>query len=218
MTQSNPQSKFDIVEFLELNPDLFERQPELLNLVTLTDARGTPSLLERQIDVLKKRLQAYQAQQFELIDIARENEQISDSFSNIVCQLIGYRNLSEFAGEFPLALKRTFSIDQVSFKTASAVAQRADDKQIYDDVLRRLLNKQAMCDNRWPSAIMSLFFSEEILSAALVPMLDAEQNILGILALGSSQTDRYTHDLGTAHLNRLGLMAGICLSRLQPVE
>ena len=218
MTLTNPQDAFDIAEFLALNPNLFERQPELLELVTLNDARGTSSLLERQINLLKDRLQAYQAQQFELIDIARENEQISDSFSNIVCQLIGYRNLSEFAGEFPLALRRTFGIEQVSFKTASAVRQRPDDKQGFDDALRRLSNKQAMCDNRWPSAIMSLFFSKEILSAALIPMLDAEQNILGVLALGSIEADRYTHDLGTAHLNRLGLMAGICLSRLQPVE
>ena len=218
MTLTNPKDEFDIVEFLKRNPDLFQRQPELLELVTLSDARGTSSLLERQIDVLKERLQAYQSQQFELIDIARENEQISDSFSNIVCQLIGYRNLSEFAGEFPLALRRTFSIDEVSFKTASAVQQRPDDKKSFDDALRRLSNKQAMCDNRWPNSIIALFFSPKIKSAALIPMLDAEQTILGILALGSSEADRYTHDLGTAHLDRLGVMAGICLSRLQPVE
>lgn len=218
MTLTKAQEEFDIIEFLKLNPSLFERRPELLELVTLSDARGTSSLLERQISVLKERLQAFQSQQFELIDIARENEQISDSFSNIVCQLIGYRNLSEFAGEFPLTLRRTFSIDQVSFKTARAVQQRADDKLSFEDALRRLSSKQAVCDNRWPSSIMSLFFSEGIQSAALVPMLDANRTILGILALGSNTADRYTQDLGTAHLNRLGLMAGICLSRLQPME
>jgi len=41
-------------------------------------------------------------------------------------------------------------------------------------------------------------------------------NPLGILALGSSDPERYTNDLGTAHLDRLGLMSGICLARLQP--
>lgn len=221
MTQKTAQANsinLDIVKFLTAHPDVFQRHPELLELVTLSDSRETSSLLERQVEVLKKRLNNYQAQHFELIDIARENEQISDSFSNVVCQLIGFRNLSEFASEFPLSLRKTFSIDEVSFKTARAAKQRPDDNQGYADALRRLSNNQAVCDNRWPNTIMTLFFSEAVASAALLPMLTVDNEIIGILALGSNDAQRYTHDLGTAHLNRLGLMAGICLSRLQPAD
>jgi len=74
-----------------------------------------------------------------------------------------------------------------------------------------------VCDNRWPSNIMSLFFSADINSAALIPMRKPDSiEPLGILALGSQDPDRYTNDLGTAHLDRLGLMSGLCLARLQP--
>jgi len=64
---------------------------------------------------------------------------------------------------------------------------------------------------------MKLFFSEEIKSAALIPMRTNDSDSpLGILALGSIDPERYTNDLGTAHLDRLGLMSGLCLERLLP--
>ena len=220
MTQTNPQNSWEqeeLVAFLRNNPDIFERHPELLELVNLSDTRGTASLLERQISNLKSRLNNFQSQHHELIEVARENEQISDSFAAIICLLIGFNNLSEFASEFPAVLRKTFSIDEVSFRTSQAVARRPDENLGYADSLRRLCNDQAVCDNRWPSNILSLFFSDSIKSAALVPMKTSENgDVLGILALGSKDAERYTNELGTAHLSRLGLMSGICLARLQP--
>lgn len=207
----------DLVAFLKDNPTIFVKRPELLELIALSDKRsGTSSLLERQIDVLKTRLQQQKSSHSELFQVARENEQISDNFSEIVYQMIGFTTLSQFAIDFPKALRRIFSIDEVSFKTLQSVERNTDDKKVYDDVNRRLVNQQAMCDNRWPSNIKGLFFGESIKSAALIPMrtLDSETP-LGVLALGSKDEGRYTHELGTAHLDKLGLMSGICLSRLQ---
>jgi len=207
-----------IKSILEQTPDLFQQHPELLELVSLSDNRGAHSLLERQIDVLKQRLADQQNQQQQFIAVARENEQISDHFSDIIYRLIGFTNLSEFATEFPDALRQNFSIDEVSFKTAQAVERKPNDQQAYDETIRRLHNNKAICDNRLPSSIMSLFFSSDINSAAIVPMRTPnDDSVLGVLALGANDPGRYTHDLGTAHLDRLGLMAGICLARLQPI-
>lgn len=209
----------DLIAFLRDNPTIFERHPELLELVTLNDNRGTASLLEKQLERLKSRLQNFKYQQSEFIEVARENEQISDNFNEIVCLLIGFTNLSEFATEFPLALRKTFEIDEVSFKTPEAVSRKPSDQEEYNNTLRRLSKNLAICDNRWPQGIMKLFFSDNIQSAALVPLLtDQNSDSIGVLALGSSDPQRYTHELGTAHLNRLGIMAGLCLNRLQPSE
>ena len=205
----------NLASFLKDNPAIFEQRPELLELVTLSDSRSTTSLLERQIDVLKTRLQQQKSSQSELFQVARENEQISDNFSEIVYQMIGFTNLSEFATQFPNALKSIFGIDEVSFKTSQSVERKADDKKSYEDAMRRLTEQRAVCDNRWPSSIMNLFFSTEIKSAALIPMRNLDNNTLGLLALGSKESSRYTHDLGTVHLDKLGQMSGICLARLQ---
>ena len=206
-----------LTSFLEHQPDVFQQHPHLLELVVLADDRGAASLLERQIGVLKQRLQEQQNKQNEFIQVARENEAISDNFSELICKLIGFTNLSEFAAELPNALRSSFSIDEVSFKTEQS-AQRSDQDQVnYENALRRLQNNCSVCDNRLPTAIMNLFFSDEVKSAALVPMNTISSSApLGIIALGSYDSQRYTNDLGTAHLDRLGTMAGTCLARLQP--
>ena len=215
--QKDSFTKSDLVDFLKTNPDIFQRHPELLELVTLSDSRGTASLLEKQLEQLKERLNRFQSKQSEFIEVARENEQISDSFSKVIYQLIGFSNLSEFASEFPVILRKTFEIDEVSFKTKQSAALRPADQEIYEDALRRLVNNQSVCDDRWPSSIISLFFSDAIKSAALIPMRSStEDETIGILALGSTNPERYTNELGTTHLDRLGIMTGNCLSRLQP--
>lgn len=206
----------DLAAFLKDNPTIFQQRPELLELVTLSDNRSATSLLERQVNVLRTRLEQQKSTHSQLFQVARENEQISDNFSEIVYQMIGFTNLSEFATHFPSALKSIFDIDEVSFKTAQSVERKQQDKQSYDDALRRLTNNSASCDNRWPSSIMGLFFNPDIQSAALIPMCNRENEApLGILALGSRDADRYTNDLGSVYLDKLGLMSGICLSRLQ---
>jgi uncharacterized protein YigA (DUF484 family) len=212
-------SNADLVSYLEKNPNVFQQHPELLELVTLADSRGTASLLERQVSMMKERLSEHKSQHSQFLRVARENEQISESFTQVICQMIGFTNLSQFATEFPSELRKTFDIDEVSFKTAQATSRKPSDKESYDDATRRMVNNRAVCDDRWPSNIMNLFFSENIRSAALIPMRTPDaKHALGILALGSNDPNRYTNDLGTAHLDRLGLMSGLCLARLQPSE
>lgn len=218
MSDSKPNfSTQDLTEYLRDNPTVFQQHPELLETISLSDTRSASSLLERQIGVLKERLLAQKMAQAELFQNARNNEDISNQFSDVICQLISCTNLSQFASEFPRVLRHTFAIDQVSIKTAQSVTRRPSEAAGYEETMRRLANNQAMCDNRWPSNVMQLFFSDDIRSAALVPLhTNNRQHTLGVLALGSRDADRYTHDLGTAHLDKLGLMAGLCLKRLQP--
>ncbi len=217
MTTETKFSVADLSDFLRNNPSVFQQHPELLESISLSDGRNASSLLERQISVLKERLLAQQMAQAELFQNARNNETISNQFSNVISRLIGCANLSEFASEFPRVLRQTFAVDQVAIKTAQSVTRRPSEAEGYQETLRRLSNNQAVCDNRWPSGVMALFFNQDIASAALVPLYtDESSHTLGVLALGSIDADRYTNDLGTAHLNKLGLMAGTCLKRLQP--
>ncbi len=219
MTQPQKQSLLshdEFSQFLQENPDIFQKYPKLLENLNLSDTRGAPSLLERQIATLKNRLSEFHSQHHDFLEVARENEQISDSFSDVICQLIAFNNLSEFSSELPKLIRDAFEIDEVTCKSTQSFSHKANESQSFNDALRRLRSNQATCDNRWPSNILSIFFSESIKSAALIPMTTSgNDNILGILALGSKNADRYNNELGTAHLNRLGVMSGICLSRLQ---
>jgi len=205
----------DLSAYLADNPNVFQQHPKLLELISVSDSRGTASLLERQVSMMKERIGEHKSQQSQFMQVARENEQISENFSQVICQMISFTHLSQFATEFPSELRAKFNIDEVSFKTVQAASRRPSDTDAYENAQRRLLNNRAVCDNRWPSNIMNLFFSSSINSAALIPMRTNNDNALGILALGSQDSERYSNDLGTAHLDRLGLMSGLCLARLQ---
>ncbi len=207
----------ELTNYLRDNPSIFQQHPELLEFVSLSDNRSTSSLLERQIGVLKERLLAQKMQHAELFKNAIDNEEISNQFGEVINLLVGCTNLSEFATEFPRLLRQNFAIDQVSIKTAQSVNRRPSEATGYEETLRRLTGNRSMCDNRWPSSVMQLFFNSDIKSAALVPLhSNNSAGTIGVLALGSRDAERYTNDLGTAHLDKLGLMAGICLRRIQP--
>jgi len=202
-----------MAEWLRDNPNIFKQQPELLELINLPDERGASSLLERQVEVLRKRITDYQTQQQTIVSMARENEAISDNFMPIFSLLIGINSLAELAEQLPVTLKQTFHINYVGFKLASRIKEQQ--QTAYQDTLRRLANQKTVCDNRLPSHILALFFEQPVKSAALIPLLDKPNGKpFGVLALGDDDAQRYTDDLGTIHLDRLGLMAGICLSRL----
>ena len=42
----------DLAAFLKDNPNIFEKRPELLELISLSDGRSASSLLERQIEAV----------------------------------------------------------------------------------------------------------------------------------------------------------------------
>ena len=211
-------SQADFIEFLQQNPDIFYQQPGLLSLITLPDGRGASSLLERQIDVLRSKLQQMELNHQQLISVAKQNEEISDSFASITNHLIAYSSFTEFASQLPKALMKTFTIDEVCFKAGKVVQSNTNkqDQAAYDQAVERMVNKRTVCDNKLPSSVIALFFQKPVKSVALVPLKTAESNKpIGILALGSQNPEKYTPELGTAHLDKLGLMAGICLQRLQ---
>ena len=82
---SSPESSTElsieqISDYLKQNPDVFKQHPELLELINLSDTRDVASLLERQIAVLRERLEQSKEQTSKLINNVRNNEIIADNF------------------------------------------------------------------------------------------------------------------------------------------
>lgn len=215
MTNELPSEIALFEHFLREHPAIFTQYPEFLDHLNLSDSRGVTSLLERKVQRLEDALLHMRTQHSELVDVANENQSILTKLDETLARLLVYRNLSEFYTDFPRVLRDAFLIDQVSLKTPALVATKPSDKLQYKEVMRRLSGKSAVCDNRWPSALTGFLFSAPTASAALVPLLASSQTeVIGVLALGSNDPERYAPDLGAAHLNRIGLLAGLCLSRL----
>lgn len=221
-----------IADYFKQHPDLFKQHPELLELINLKDDRGATSLLERQVAVLRERVEQSKEQTSKLINNVRNNEIIADNLYDFTCQLLSFNKIETAITALQKNLIDLFKVDAISFRVPCEIenldgfkASYADDSA-YQDTLARILNKQSYCDDRLPSKITNFLFAnkhDSIKSIALVPLVTdtkvtdtkaTDDNNLGILALGSSTQQRFTNDLGTAHLDRLGQVVAISLQRL----
>ena len=214
--QSSTTSDVDLIAaFLRKHPSIFQQHPELLDNLELKDSRGTSSLLERQVARLQDRLEHIHAQHHELADIASNNKSIASKLDSVLTRLLSIQHLSEFLVDFPRSVREAFALEEVVIKTESSVSGKPSEKLSYKEASRRLSAKHAVCDDRWPQSVNNLFFKTPIKSSALVPLISEQDGeVLGILALGSNDSRRFAPDLGSAHLDRLGLLAGTCLARL----
>lgn len=214
-----------IADYLKQHPDVFKQHPELLELINLSDNRDVSSLLERQIAVLRERLEQSKQQTSNLISNVRNNEIIADNLYEVTCQLLSFDNIDSAITELQKNLVELFKIEAVSFRVLAQVEAldgfQADykDNDAYQDTMARISNGHSYCDDRLPSKITEFLFSEQpdIKSIALIPLI-VENDTIGVLALGSATQQRFTNDLGTAHLDRLGQVVAITLRRLLQIN
>ena len=153
-----------------------------------------------------------------------------DTAAEVVAKLLAYQHISEFLTDLPRTLRELFVVEQVSIKTHAITISKPSEKLAYKEAVRRVNAGHAVCDDRLPSQVNSLFFNAPVASVALVPLTvplaagaqspsrplssPGDPPLAGVLALGSADAKRFAPELGVAHLDRLGRLAGICLSRL----
>ena len=140
----------------------------------------------------------------------------------LTCQLLSFNDIETAINTLQGDLINLFKVDAISFRVTTEVEELAGfdgtytDNTAYQDTIARVSNNQSYCDDRLPSKITEFLFADEhdsIKSIALVPLV-ANDSIIGVLALGSATQERFTNNLGTAHLDRLGQVVGISLQRL----
>ena len=116
-------SEQQLIELLKLHPDFLVRNPVLLTDLEIPHRTGLAvSLIERQVGVLRDKLKSSDKRMRALMDIARDNERLTDSRHRLSLNLLGAHDLddvvsavlaelgNELAAEF--AVLRLFSSDQ----------------------------------------------------------------------------------------------------------
>jgi len=209
-------------EFLEANPDFFERHGALLGQLELPHgAGGAVSLVERQVALLRQKELKLERKLKELIDVARTNDVISSKIHELSLQLLAARDLSKCVAAIEQAMRSGFGADH-------SVLVLFGDPTIFGDIdagrffrvieransslgpFNTFLNGTGpRCGQVRDSQREFLFQddAEEIGSVALVPLGDKAE--IGFLAIGSADTDRFHPGMSIDFLARVGdLVAG----------
>ena len=205
-----------IAAYLQHNPDFFERHQALLTRLRVPHARGgsTISLVERQIEVLREKHAALESKLAELVSVARANDAIAEKLHRFTRKLLRARSRAEavtlieaslredfdafhggvlvLLGEYPdLAPQRfvrTIARDDAGLKSFETLFTSGKPRcgQVRDTQREFLFGQDA----------------NDIGSVALVPLAD-KSGPLGVLALGSTDRDRFHPGMSTEFLARM---------------
>ncbi|KNZ34529.1 MAG: hypothetical protein AD742_00375 [Methylibium sp. NZG] len=216
----------DIANYLANTPGFFERHAELLGAVQLGNPHGgrAVSLQERQMDMLRDKLKGMEMAIIEMIRHGQENMAIADKLHRWTRTLM----LTTSAADVPDVLVREL-IHQYMVPQAAVRLWGADPafdglsftQGVGADVKSFASSLTApYCGvNSGFEAVKWVDEPARVMSMALIPLRHgAAPEAFGMLMLASPDATRYTADMGTEFLTRIGEVASAALARLLPVR
>lgn len=217
-------TEHDIIQYLRDHPDFFEQHQNLLADMTLEHNSGSAiSLIERQVAILREQKDDARSKLHSLIEVADKNEQLSRRFNALILALLDTQSFGQVVDFVQQRLVKDFDAHQVSIrvlKDANAGSTK-DEKETGDEQYLNLFgkvieNRNPVC-GRLPIDQLELLFGdghEKIRSAALIPLVkDTQSECIGLLAIGSTEKDRFRADMGTLFLSHLSMVLSRVIER-----
>jgi uncharacterized protein YigA (DUF484 family) len=213
-------------DYLEANPDFFERHSALLSDLSVPHGSGEAvSLVERQVSMLRQKEIKLQRQLKDLIGVARANDTIAAKIHALGLQLLAAKELGETISAVEKGMRSGFGADQ-------SVLVLFADPDLFEDIdagrFFRVVPRVSTelkpfdtfleangprCGQVRDSQRSFLFHddSDEIGSLALVPLGENAQ--IGFLAIGSADADRFHPGMSIDFLARVGDLVTGALAR-----
>jgi len=213
-------------DYLEANPDFFERRSDLLSSLRLPHVSGAAvSLVERQVSVLRQKDLKLERKLKELIEVARVNDALGAKMHQLTLRLLAADNISDTLAAIENALRTGFSADL-------SVLVLFGDPASFDEVNVGRFFKPVEQDNESLKAFTTFLKgsgprcgqvrdsqrdflfgveTDEVGSAALIPL--GNKSEIGFLAVGSADSNRFHPGMSMDFLSRLGDLVAEALKR-----
>jgi uncharacterized protein YigA (DUF484 family) len=217
-----PASEHAVADYLQTNPDFFERHGALLTSLRLPDNRGAAavSLIERQVLALRDKNHGLETRLRELIEVARNNDLLATKIHRLACGLIRARTAALLLETLETSLREDFGaaewvvlLSPPEHSELRAAASRhlrvigadAPEWRMFDNVF---VSGKPRCGQIRDSQRDFLFGAGniEIGSAALAPLGSSHGS--GILAIGNPDAEHFHPAMGTEFLARISELVG----------
>ena len=217
-----------VVDYLQQNPDFFERNAPLLTKLRLPHDRGpaTVSLVERQVQVLRDKNQALENRVREFVDVARGNDVLSGKIHRLACRMIGARSAQQIIDTLENVLREDFGASEwllvitrkdvpqlirLENRHLRVVARDSGDLKTFDTFFE---SARPRCGQIRDSQRDYLFGAGtiEIGSVALVPL--GPNASFGLLAIGSPDSERFDPTMSTDYLGEIGELVSAAVAEL----
>ncbi|WP_454696888.1 DUF484 family protein [Achromobacter aegrifaciens] len=213
----------DIAGFLQDNPDFFDQHADVFATLQVPHPHGSRaiSLGERQILTLRERNRELEWRLNELVRNASANESIGTHVAKWCCRLLSECDPQHVPGEIALGLAEQFELNHVALRLwdLSELPATGYGEPVTQDVRTftdSLKTPYCGTDTEFEAAG---WLDAKPKSLALVPLrLETDGPAVGLLVLGSDDTDRFTPEMGTTFLESISQLASAALHRLNPAS
>ncbi|MDQ2695867.1 MAG: DUF484 family protein [Pseudomonadota bacterium] len=207
-----------IAAYLRAHPDYFERHLELLKVLRIPHpCRPAVSLLERKLQLLQDQNGQLRRKLVDLVEVARDNDQLADHLQRLALALIEAQGLDEVLHNVKGVLRDELNADFSALRLAARPLEpnlageeefRAWDPALFESLLH---GRRPVCGRLTREQATSLFAeaAPRVASAALVPLAGAVWQ--GLLAIGSREQGRFYAGMGTLFLSRVGTLVSHAL-------
>ncbi len=214
-------SEEEILSYLEKHPDLLMRHPDLLERLQIphNTGKGMVSLIERQVEVLRDKNRQQEEQLFVLIGNAQQNEEITEKLHRYSLQLSSASGVKELLQNTVAELQRLFDLAAVSIHIKP---EYQDDglqtptltEKTFAALFDTLGKDTSSCHDALDDELLTALFGNNasaVKSCALLA-LDTPHRV-GLIALGASEREHFSPQMGTLILSRLGEQFSTALKR-----
>ena len=226
MTIQGAITEIDIANFLANTPGFFERHADLLASIQLTSPHGqrAVSLQQRQMEMLRDRIKGLERRIMEMVRHSQENEAIADRLHRFIRTIL----LAPTAGGLPVDLVKSLQ-HEFMIPMAGVRLWGVDDafdglpftNGVSEDI-KAFVNGLTLpyCGlNSGFEPVAWLDDAASVLSVALIPLrAGLGDAAIGLLVLGSPDPTRFSAEMATDFLVRVGEMASAGLTRLLPAS
>lgn len=209
-----------VARFLLDNPDYLDRNSHLLRQLEIPheDTGKAVSLIERQVDSLRKNNHALEARLRQLVDNATENDALAGQLHRFTVDLMMAADLDQVLALVFDELKTRFKLDYLALKLFGEPGEKdcfvSADDPVINQVCTQVQKGQAVCGARFSAEEATALFGTDNLpegSLALVPIRGAR--MIGLLVIGSIDPDRFGSGMATTYLDRIGELLGVAIDR-----
>jgi len=214
----------DIANYLANTPSFFERHAELVASIQLASPHGgrAVSLQERQMEMLREKIRGLESKIIEMIRHGQDNVGLADKLHRWTRAMMLTSGASSLADTLVTQLQHEFLIPQAALRvwdTAAAYTDLPCSRAVSQDV-RSFASSLPVpyCGvNSGFEAVQWLAEPASVMSVAMIQLRRThEDSAFGLLILGSPDPTRYSADMGTDFLARVGELASAALQQLLP--
>ncbi len=199
----------DVAQFLKAHPGFFDEHAELLDSIVVPHPHGGRAipLAERQMVSLREKLKLLEGRLSELIRFAEENDAISEKVHRLAVALSAARDFPAMTSSLYFHLREDFAVPHVALRVwGKSVPVDFDEAGAVSEEQRGAAEAMGapQCGAADGNGFAAWFgeASAHVRSLALVPL--GQTTVVGLLALGSEDAQRFYPEMGTLYLRRIG--------------